>query len=392
MRRHLSLAVAAPMLGVYLVLGLTGLTHYLDNYWRFRGFGPPRDPSFVKVRGSTERIIVKSAAIGGRAQVVYVYLPPGYLSHPQRRYPVFYLLHGFPGRPQGAFLWTNQVGVAEDVLVARHAVHPAILVMPYGATGFFQDTEWVNGVRPGEGWETFVTRDVVRAIDSRYRTIRDGRGRALGGLSAGAYAALNIGLHHPGEFGVLESWSGYVLAEHLKSVFGGDRRLIRFNSPLLTLPAASPALRQAGTYIWLYAGDKDRLKGDTTKFTTELRKRENPVPLPHLPGRPRLGALAGSDAARVGCGIDASRAWLASPELGGPPSSSCSAWASCLLLLAGSTCSGRTCLGSACRSRTRFPSTSCRVAPACRCSSSSRSGEPRRRYWASSPASRAPSA
>src|ERR1700736_3449237 len=134
-RSHLMLALGVfPVLALFVTVGLLGVVRYIDNFWRYRGFPPPRDPAFVKSRGSERQIHVKSAAIGGRSQSVYVYLPPGYRRHPRRRYPVFYLLHGFPGRPQGAFLWTNAVGVAEDVLVARHAVHPAILVMPYGST------------------------------------------------------------------------------------------------------------------------------------------------------------------------------------------------------------------------------------------------------------------
>jgi enterochelin esterase-like enzyme len=272
MRRHLSLVVAAPLLGVYLVAGVLGLMRYIDNYWRYRGFAVPHDPAYVKTRGTTQKISVMSAAIGRRAQAVYVYLPPGYASHPQRRYPVFYLLHGYPGRPQGAFLWTNQVGVDEDVLVAKHIVNPAILVMPYGATGFLDDKEWANGIGRGAGWETFVASDVVRAIDSRYRTIRNGRGRALGGLSAGGYGALNIGLHHPGEFDVLESWSGYVVADHVKSVFDDDRRLLRWNSPLLTLRASAPALRQAGTFIWLYIGSDDHLTAANEAFDARLQR------------------------------------------------------------------------------------------------------------------------
>jgi enterochelin esterase-like enzyme len=160
--------------------------------------------------------------------------------------------------------------VAEDVLVARQAVHPAILVMPYGSTGYFTDKEWANGIRPGEQWETFLARDVVRAIDSRYRTIPSGRGRAIGGLSEGGYAALNIGLHHPGEFRVIESWSGYFLAENVKSVFGGDKQLLMQNSPSLTLRRAALALRRAHTFIWLYAGSDDSLKKENAAFASAL--------------------------------------------------------------------------------------------------------------------------
>ena len=98
---------------------------------------------------------------------------------PRRRYPVLYLLHGVPGpagrvprRPSG---WASSRTSSSR---ARRA-QPLILVMPFGSTGSFTDEEWANGVRPRDGWETFVARDLVHAIDARYRTIRRGSGRAL---------------------------------------------------------------------------------------------------------------------------------------------------------------------------------------------------------------------
>ena len=63
-----------------------------------------------------------------------------------RRYPVLYLLHGFPGRPL-AFLQTVQMGIVDDAVTARRQAQPLILVMPFGSTGTFTDEEWVNGVR-----------------------------------------------------------------------------------------------------------------------------------------------------------------------------------------------------------------------------------------------------
>src|SRR5206468_2679596 len=180
--RSLRGALAALALAAFLAVGLLGTYRYLQNFWLYRGFAPPRDAAFVKVRGTTERLHLASPALGGRVQPVDVYLPPGYAAHPRRRYPVLYLLHGVPGRP-GAFLQTVRMGVVEDELVARGAAQPLILVMPFGSTGSFTDKEWVDGVRRGEGWGTFVARDLVRVIDGRYRTIPSGAGRAIGGLS-----------------------------------------------------------------------------------------------------------------------------------------------------------------------------------------------------------------
>jgi enterochelin esterase-like enzyme len=268
-------AARAPLVGVvlaaFVAVGILGVYRYVDNYWLYRGFAPPSDPTYVRERGTTSRFYLASAALGGRRQPVDVYLPPGYAAHPHRRYPALYLLHGVPGRP-GAFLQTVRAGVIEDELVARHLMRPMIFVMPFGSTGSFTDEEWANGVSPGNGWETFLARDVVRAVDRRYRTIRSGSARALAGLSEGGYGALNIGLHHPGEFRVLESWSGYEDADDVGTVFGHQRSLLDANSPSRTLAAAAVALRHAHTYIWFYSGNHDHFVKQNAAFASALTR------------------------------------------------------------------------------------------------------------------------
>ncbi len=253
----------------FLAAGLVGAYRYVDGYWLYRGFAPPHDPGWVATRGTTARFYLASAALGGRRQPVDVFLPPGYAAHPHRRYPVLYLLHGVPGRP-GAFLATVRLGVVEDELVALHKAQPVILVMPFGSTGSFTDKEWANGVRPHEGWATFVARDVVRAVDARYRTIRRGSARAIGGLSEGGYGAINIALAHPSEFRVVESWSGYQRAADVSAIFGHRLALLRANSPLDTLASRAPALRRHHVFVWFYSGTTDRLLPQNREFAAEL--------------------------------------------------------------------------------------------------------------------------
>ena len=200
-------AGAAAILAAFLGVGLLGVYRYVDN----TGSTAASRRRAIRVRARCRRHVVRttsraprSAAGANRSTSTS---RPGTRAS-GRRYPVLYLLHGEPGRP-GAFLETVRMGVVEDELVALHRARPMILVMPFGSTGSFTDKEWANGVRPGEGWETFVARDVVRAIDARYRTIPERRARGIGGLSEGGYGAINIAIHHPGEFAVVESWSGY---------------------------------------------------------------------------------------------------------------------------------------------------------------------------------------
>jgi enterochelin esterase-like enzyme len=267
-------AFVAVVLLAFAPAGLLGVGRYVNNFWLYRGYAPPKDPSYVTQQGTTQTISVASPAVGGRHQRVVVYLPPGYAQHPARRYPVFYLLHGFPGRPD-AFLQTVRAGVVQDILVAKNKIQPLILVMPMGSTGTFTDKEWANGAGPNNAWETFVARDLVHAIDANYRTIAAGAGRALGGLSAGGYGALNIGLHHPGEFGALQSWSGYVLAQN-RAIFGGNPAQIALNSPLLDLPKQAAALRRAHTSVWFYSGSTDPFRFQNATFAAALTRAHVP--------------------------------------------------------------------------------------------------------------------
>ena len=261
--------------------GLVGAFRYSDSYALYRGFPPPSEPPITVahragravtvpvVKGTLQEIFVTSAAIGGRTQPVWVYLPPGYSQDPRRRYPVIYLLQGFPGNPE-SYLKVGQVGLREDVLVAKHRMAPMVEVMPFGSPSMFRDEEWANGVSPGNAWETFVAQDVVHAIDTRYRTIASGRGRAIAGLSEGGYGALNVALHHPAEFDVIESWSGYMLAAHVTGVFGRDAKVLAYNSPMFSVRAAAPVMRSDRADIWFYIGRDDKLLWQNQQFAAEL--------------------------------------------------------------------------------------------------------------------------
>ncbi len=263
-------AALAAALALFLVVGLYGTRGYVDNFLRYRGFPPPREPAFVTRPGTLQRLLVHSRALGGRNQEAYVYLPSGYDLHPHRRYAVLYLLHGFPGRPL-AFLETVQMGIVDDVLTTRRA-KPLILVMPFGSTGTFTDKEWANGVSPHERWASFVAHDLVSAVDARYRTIRSAAGRGIAGLSEGGYGAINIALQHPREFSVVESWSGYQRPDPLRSLFGKHLQLLAANDPRLLLRRVAPLLRRQQTYFWFYSGSTDRFRRQNAAFARELTR------------------------------------------------------------------------------------------------------------------------
>ena len=235
-------------------------------------------------------------------------LPPGYASHPGQRYGVLYLLHGFPGEP-AQFLNVGQVASTEATLVAAGQIKPVILVMPSGSRSLLADKEWANGISRANAWESFVARDLVHAIDARYRTIARASGRGIAGLSEGGYGAFNIGLHHPGEFGLLESWSGYVTAT--------------------TSPPSSAATRASWPTTARRGGSRPSpvrcglstpMSGSTAASVTRSRRRTAPSP----PRSPRwasgisssrfrartTGGCGGADAPGADRGVGAPEPWL----------------------------------------------------------------------------------
>lgn len=279
--RYLVMAAVGAVFAVLTVAGALGAVRYVTTFWLYRGFPPPSAPSSVTVSGpggarqvpvvmpAVQDITVRSPALGGYADQVYVVLPPGYASNQGQRYPVLYLLHGFPGKPE-QFLNVGQVASTEATLVASGRMKPVILVMPTGSRSLLADEEWADGVSKGNGWETFVARDLVGAIDARYRTIASGSGRGIAGLSEGGYGALNIGLHHPGEFSLLESWSGYMTADIIPAIFGRSPGHLAYNSPAVWISSVAGRVRAQGTYIWFYCGADDSLAGQNRAFAARL--------------------------------------------------------------------------------------------------------------------------
>lgn len=182
-------------------------------------------------------LTLRSPALGGRPEEYDLYLPPAYdnPANRSRRYPVLYLLHGSPGRPDD---WIEGMHVAqmEDQGVAIGALPPMIIVMPEGNGGVWRDSQYVNTVG-GFRAEDLIVHDVVRYVDSHDRTIADRSARAIAGISEGGYGAMNLGLKHVDEFGTIVSISGYFTADPAKVLLGNDpwgqdRALRWANSPL----------------------------------------------------------------------------------------------------------------------------------------------------------------
>ena len=196
------------------------------------------------------QISCPSPSLDGRLPAL-VSLPAGYGTS-SRRYPVVYFLHGLPATHLAYLNWPFVAGS----LAA--AARPAIVVEPQGARTDNDDREYLNWGSK-EDWPQAIDQDLVRCVDSRYRTIASRFGRVLAGVSAGGYGAMNIGLRALSTFGAVESWSGYFVATNPSGT-----AVLRLGSAQAAAAAAVPTgavlkqtVRTWPSLIAFYVGDQD---------------------------------------------------------------------------------------------------------------------------------------
>jgi enterochelin esterase-like enzyme len=255
--------------GAVAALGLAAFARYVHDYVLYRGFGPPVATVAPAAQGTIATLAFRSAALGGHTERALVYLPAAYRTQPSLRFPVVYLLHGTPGDPRTAFVNSLHVAPRLDLMIARHQMRPLIVVMPPGSPSTYdRATEWADGPARDAHWFRYLTHDLIHAVDSRLRTIRQASGRGIGGYSSGADAALNAILLRPHLYSVAEGWSGDY--RQTPATVGHDPALVRRFSALYTAPREALRLSGTGAHVYLYAGRRDRVLANTIVVAGDL--------------------------------------------------------------------------------------------------------------------------
>jgi len=184
-----------------------------------------------------------------------VYVPPGYNS--AKSYPVLYLLHGVPGN---APIMVEDLNLKStlDRMISSREIAPMIVVAPSDGPLETTDTEWENSpIRPKWKWASLVAEDLVSWTQSSLPACPTRTGRAIGGLSMGAFGAINIALHYLDVFGSATLWSPYFIA-NTPSIEGPKGSQGWWdNSPLLYLPSMISALRRMPLRISYYSSPKN---------------------------------------------------------------------------------------------------------------------------------------
>ncbi len=121
----------------------------------------------------------------------YVYTPPGYSKHREKRYPVVYLVHGTPGTASD-WIAAGQIASTMDLLITEGTIRPMIVVAPDLNSPATDDTECLNASRAdGPQVTTYLDHDVIDYVDAHFRTVPDRAYRAIGGFSMGGYCAID---------------------------------------------------------------------------------------------------------------------------------------------------------------------------------------------------------
>lgn len=134
-----------------------------------------------------------------------IFLPPGYSGNPDKRYPVIYFFHGWSQRYFGTSTPYSEYDKGDENggdnienFVSRHDV---LVVKVDGYNRSPDENYYVRpwNVSPVETYRQFPLYfpELVKHIDSQYRTIADREHRGISGLSMGGFMTFWIGGKYP---------------------------------------------------------------------------------------------------------------------------------------------------------------------------------------------------
>ena len=152
----------------------------------------------LTVRSATvDTVTTYSASMKKQIKAVVV-TPDNYAT--TRELPVVYLLHGYSGNYADWVLKAKGFEKAADL-------YNLIIVCPDGG---YSSWYWDSPVDETYKYETYISKELVQWIDSKYKTIKSPPARGITGLSMGGHGALYLAFKHQDVFGAAGSMSGGV--------------------------------------------------------------------------------------------------------------------------------------------------------------------------------------
>lgn len=222
--------------------------------------------------GTVTRRWYESPTLGTTRRLT-LYTPPGYETGSQR-YPVLYLLHGMGGDEEAWVALGRSVQILDN-LIAHGKAKPMIVVMTNGnadqeaapgesALGLYKPTFQLPKTMQGSMETSFP--DVIKFVDSHYRTINKKAGRAIAGLSMGGFHSLHIAKQYPDKFDYIGLFSAAIMPRE-----GSESDIYKNMDEKLKIQfAQKPAL------YWIAIGKTDFLYKNNVDFRKQLDDHKYP--------------------------------------------------------------------------------------------------------------------
>lgn len=216
-----------------------------------------------------------------------VYLPDGF-EKGKTRYPVVYLLHGLSD-DYTAWQYKGQMQVVTDQLLRSGEAVPMVIIMP--GAGCWDVHNTFNGYynQPGYSYEDYFFRELLPAVEKKYRCGGAKGKRAIMGLSMGGGGSTVYCQRHPDMFVACYAMSPW-LDEKSAEVQGDSKakdnleltcRSVREHSAIDFVANANEAtLKKLRTVAWFIdCGDDDFLLHQTFDFYRNMKAAQIPAQL-----------------------------------------------------------------------------------------------------------------
>jgi len=185
-----------------------GSKAYFGSNWESSGIEIPEGPEGDYYRFNKDiphgqiRSIQYWSDINGLERHINVYVPAEYEEHPNKKYPVLYLIHGWGENENGWSIQGHLANIMDGLIAAGKAV-PMIIVMPDG------DIQTNPDVRKASGDITDIyMKNLIPFVDKTFRTYTDRYHRAMAGLSRGGFQTWHTVLNNMDKFAWLGAFSG----------------------------------------------------------------------------------------------------------------------------------------------------------------------------------------
>lgn len=215
-------------------------TYFGASFWTSGLEIPDPKNDFYNIKDvphGTIRMQLYNSTVTNNVRRCFIYLPPGYDTKSDEKYPVLFLQHGMN---ENEFSWHMQgkINFILDNLIAEGKALPMIVVMDNGMSG---------------DYSSLVLKDLLPLVQNNYKIIKDKKSRAVAGLSMGSGQAADLGMTNSDKFGYI-------------GVFSGSSNV----SP--TTIAKTVNLNDSLVLLWVGWGKDDELIGWETTFESQLNK------------------------------------------------------------------------------------------------------------------------